>query len=244
MLKKAYRTLVPERIRRRIAPLLQQTRNFNALARKYGQYASIRSRSCVDAAGEAIPWYTYPAIEFLGNLTTEPLSLFEYGSGNSTIWSAKRVSHIVSVEHDRAWYDQVKQKTPTAQNLEYIWSEQDCYEGQIARYQKEFDIIVIDGIRRPGCAQHALAHIKSFGGSIVILDNSDWYPALTGFITKELGWSRVDMSGFGPINDYTWTTSIWMNQESAGGIYRDRILHSIGAVRQQYDEDYEFSLRS
>ena len=242
MLKKAYRTLVPEKIRRRIAPILQQLRNFNLLARKYGQFASIWNRSCVNSASEPIPWYTYPAIEFLDNLSTEHLSLFEYGSGNSSIWWARRVSHIVSIEHDRSWYERVKQET-RAQNFEYMWSEDDDrYEQQIGRYSKRFDIIVIDGIHRIGCARYALEHIKTFGGMMLILDNSDWYPALTDFITRTLGWARVDMSGFGAINDYTWTTSIWINQNNTNDIYKNAIRHSKGAVRQQYKEDYEFSL--
>jgi hypothetical protein len=220
---------------------MQQVRNFNLLARKYGQYASIRTRACVDSAGEPIPWYTYPAIEFLGNLNTEHLTLFEYGSGNSSIWWTKRVRYVVSIEHNPTWYEQVKRKT-SAQNFEYICAGDDRYEQQITRYSKKFDIIAIDGIHRTGCGQYALQNIRSFGGAILILDNSDWYPALTSYITKELGWSRVDMSGFGPINDYTWTTSIWINQSNTIDIYRDTIRHSIGGVRRQSKEDHEFSL--
>jgi hypothetical protein len=243
MLKRAYRAIVPERVRRRIAPFLQQGRNLDALTRKYGQFASMLRRSCVDASGDAIPWYTYPAIEFLQNLHTERLSLFEYGSGNSTIWWTRRVARVVSVEHDPAWHAQVAAQTRTAANLEYVLSDRDGYGAQIGRYAKEFDIIAIDGICRPGCAQHALANIRRFGGTIVILDNADWYPVLTAYLTRELGWSRADMNGFGPINDYTWTTSMWINQERVVGLYRDRMLYSVAAVRQQYEEDYDFSLR-
>lgn len=243
MLKKAYRAIVPERIRGRIAPFLQQGRNIDALLRRYGQFASIRCRSCVDAAGEAMPWYTYPAIEFLLNLQTERLSLFEYGSGNSTIWWTRRVADMVSIEHDPQWHAHVMERTRNAANLEYILSDREAYEARITSYAKAFDIVAIDGICRPGCAENALTHIARFGGTIVILDNSDWYPALTAFVTRQLRWSRVDMSGFGPINDYTWTTSIWLNQEKAGGLYREPLRYSIGAVRQQYDEDREFAER-
>lgn len=243
MLKKAYRAIVPERIRARIAPFLQEGRNIDALLRRYAQFASIWRRSCIDASGEAIPWYTYPAIEFLLNLHTVRLSLFEYGSGNSTIWWTRRVADVVSVEHDAHWHARVESRTRGAANLEYILSDTEAYEAQITRHAKAFDIIAIDGICRPGCAENALAHIARFGGTIMILDNSDWYPALTAFITRQLRWSRVDMSGFGPINDYTWTTSIWINQDNVARLYREPLGYSIGAVRQQYDEDREFAER-
>jgi hypothetical protein len=45
---------------------------------------------------------------------------------------------------------------------------------------------------------------------MVIFDNSDWYPRSIGEIATRLGWAQVDFAGFGPINDYTWTTSIFL----------------------------------
>jgi hypothetical protein len=46
---------------------------------------------------------------------------------------------------------------------------------------------------------------------MLILDNSDWYPNSVSFLQGELGWIQADFHGFGPINNYTWTTSVFLN---------------------------------
>jgi len=46
---------------------------------------------------------TYPAIRFLERRLSNSLEVFEFGSGNSTLWWAERVSRIDSCEHDAQW---------------------------------------------------------------------------------------------------------------------------------------------
>lgn len=65
--------------------LRRQLRNFRSLASGYGQWVSIRDWHAVDGAGQPVPWYTYPATEYLSHLDLSVLSVFEYGSGNSTL---------------------------------------------------------------------------------------------------------------------------------------------------------------
>jgi hypothetical protein len=36
--------------------------------------------------------------------------------------------------------------------------------------------------------------------------------------------ARVDLGGFSAINDYTWTTSIWINQNDTNGITGRRFV--------------------
>lgn len=40
----------------------------------------------VDKAGMEIPWFTYTSIHFLTNRMGREYNVFEYGSGNSTLW--------------------------------------------------------------------------------------------------------------------------------------------------------------
>lgn len=63
-----------------------QIRNFYILAFEYGQFKTIKNWECVDKDGNPIPWYTYPAIEFLNSLDFSSKNVFEYGTGNSTLW--------------------------------------------------------------------------------------------------------------------------------------------------------------
>lgn len=34
--------------------------------------------------------------------------VIEYGCDNSTLWWANRVKHVISCEHDRQWYEEMK----------------------------------------------------------------------------------------------------------------------------------------
>lgn len=61
MLKKIAARLIPLNIRK-------QLRNFHILANQYGQYRTIQKGFGVDKEGSHLPWYTYPAIEYLCNI--------------------------------------------------------------------------------------------------------------------------------------------------------------------------------
>ncbi len=56
----------------------------------------------------AAPWLPPKAIKYLKSFLSENMVGFEWGSGRSTVFFARRVNFIVSVEHDKCWYDKVK----------------------------------------------------------------------------------------------------------------------------------------
>ncbi len=47
---------------------------------------------------------------------------------------------------------------------------------------------------------------------MVILDNSDWYRETAKYLRENLDMIEVDFHSFGPINDYTWTTSVFLSR--------------------------------
>lgn len=51
-------------------------------------------------------------------------------------------------------------------------------------------------------------------GGLMILDNSDWYPNTAAYL-RERGLIQIDMHGFGPVNPYTWTTSLFLDRAFA-----------------------------
>lgn len=55
------------------------------------------------ALGDARPWLTYAAIEFLEGQLRPGLRIFEYGAGGSTLFFASRAPGGTSVEHDGPW---------------------------------------------------------------------------------------------------------------------------------------------
>ena len=57
-----------------------------------------------DALADHVPWITFEARKWLTDYLKPDMSVFEYGSGGSTIFFSKRVKEVISVEHDKYWY--------------------------------------------------------------------------------------------------------------------------------------------
>jgi hypothetical protein len=146
----------------------------------------------------------------LSHLDLSSFKVFEYGSGNSTLWWAERSKQVTSVEDDELWYEKIKLLLKS-QNVEY------CLEKNPQKYftmaTNYFEVLIVDGKYRRECLNHIvnLKKIGGRGGVMLIFDNSDWYPNTVRFLQEKLGWMQIDFHGYGPINDYTWTTSIFMN---------------------------------
>ena len=179
-------------------------------------YAHVRSaatQEAVDAEGCAIPWYTYPTIEYLRQLDFSGMHVFEYGSGNSTLFWGACAEQVVSAEDDPEWYAALAPKL--SGNCELIL-ETDLarYVDVIGRYPEGFDVIVVDGAARGRtrlkCSRAALDCLRP--GGLIILDNSDWLPESSRLL-RESGLIQVDMTGFVPINGNTQTTSLFLHRE-------------------------------
>jgi hypothetical protein len=204
MIKKIVKMLVPPG-----ALALRATlRNYRILSQEFGQYRSMKRRDCVDRENRPIPWYTYPAIEFIKQLDFSDRMVFEYGSGNSTLFWAARCRKLVSVEDDQHWYSKVRAKLPGNVDYTLIQGKQE-YVHSIDKYHAGLDVVIIDGRHREDCAIRALQKLKDDG--LLILDNSDWEQEASE-VLRQSNLIEVDMSGFGPINGYTWTTSFYFSR--------------------------------
>jgi hypothetical protein len=172
----------------------------------------------VNNNGAAIPWYTYSAIDFLEGRIEKTMTVFEYGSGNSTIWWAEHVKKIVSCEHDQKWFNKLKPDIP--ENVEYTHidlSSPANYETAALKNGNKFDVIVIDGRNRVNCARSSLVQLKDNG--VVIWDNSDRKEYEKGYqFLLDNGFRRLDFTGMGPINGYAWCTSVFYRAENCLGI--------------------------
>ncbi len=227
MIKKTLKKFIPFRYKK-------QLRNFKILAFEYAQYKSIKLNLCVDKFGNFIPWYTYPSIEYLTNLDFSSKYVFEYGSGYSSFFWAKRAKYVVSVEHDEKWFNKLKLQLLNNQKLILQKSHED-YVKAIAKENIKFHVVIIDGILRDKCARNIKYYLdeSSEEGFMIILDNSDWYTETAKYLREELNLIQIDFHGFGPINDYTWTTSIFLsrsfNFKPINGVQPN---FSVAAIRQ------------
>jgi SAM-dependent methyltransferase len=101
----------------------------------------------------------------------------EWGSGRSTIWFAKRVGSLVSVEHNPDWsrWVSAELRARGVKNVEYHVCEDELeYRGVANGYPSEsFDFCLVDGVARDECALAAISLVKP--GGIVIVDDFNRY---------------------------------------------------------------------
>lgn len=186
--------------------------------KKLGWQRSVETGTPVDRDGNALPWFTYASIAFLSKRIRPEMTVFEYGSGGSTIWWSRRVSRVIACEHDLEWFQAVAARVPA--NVELLYREltpAGAYTQTIQGYTRQFDIIVIDGRDRVQCAMNSLAALKDDG--VLIWDNSDRPRYREGFaFLRDHGFKRLDFAGDGPINAFRSCTSIFYRAENCLGI--------------------------
>jgi predicted O-methyltransferase YrrM len=124
-----------------------------------------------------IPWLTQEANSILLGTLHTWMKGFEWGSGKSTLFFSKRVSFLVSIEHDYYWYRLVRSWSDREHinncDLRFINSPQ-RYVEIINEFPDEyFDFILIDGVLRLRCLLSALSKLKR--GGFLIFDNTETY---------------------------------------------------------------------
>ena len=127
------------------------------------------------------PWLSKEAIEMLSDLLHDSDDCLEYGSGTSTAWLGRRVSRIVSAEHDRGWFDRVQGQlraagVPTdAVRLLSLDPHARPEESPYVRLVDEFadgelTVCLVDGEHRTACMREAIPKLAS--GGLLVLDDA------------------------------------------------------------------------
>lgn len=152
--------------------------------------------------GAPLPWMNYAVIAFLEERLHKDMTLFEYGSGYSTLFYSRLVQRVVSVEHDKTWYEAVRNMTGSNVHLLYQPLEFDGEYCRLINQQNEkFDVVVIDGRDRVRCAINSYQSLSERG--IVVFDDSErekysdgsrFYLA-NGF--KKIDFESLKFKGFG-----------------------------------------------
>jgi methyltransferase family protein len=179
-----------------------------------GWFRSFEERAPVDRQGEPIPWYTYPAIEFLRTRVRPEMTVFEYGCGNSTLWWAKRVAQVVSVEHDSDWHRRIATRVPPNVTLRHVPLERPGeYAGALVREGRRFDVVVIDGRERVECTRHVVDGLSE--GGVIVFDNAERPDYAEGYAALEAqGFRRIDFVGMAPIVVDKITTSVFYRPDN------------------------------
>jgi hypothetical protein len=141
-----------------------------------------------------LPWWNLDAIDRVHGFleAREAPAVFEYGSGASTTWLARRCGAVVSVEHDAPWGEQVLRQTASLENVtieicppepvptgdvDAVESGKAGASGDfrryvdaIARQDRLFDLIVIDGRCRAEALRRAVPFLAPDG--MIVFDNA------------------------------------------------------------------------
>lgn len=110
------------------------------------------------------PWYTRNFLDLLLSWDISNWKVFEYGSGDSTIWWKHNARSVYSVETNKEWSEKVGSM--------YIDNEEDFIRYPTTLINDElFDCIIIDNDKfsRDKCTEYALKSLKPTG--ILIIDN-------------------------------------------------------------------------
>jgi len=218
-----------KRVRKHVGGLVHMWLH-DPIAREYRRQWSQSLKRSHNALDDEWPWVTFGAFRWLEQHLRADMSVFEYGSGGSTVYFAKHVRRVVSVEHNGDWYERVSQRLAEcgATHCEYrlirpepieyppgYTSDASAYRGlsffnyvkAIDEYADDrFDLIVVDGRSRCACVRHAIARVKA--GGYLILDNSDRsrydaaHAAMGGYAVRHF-------YGLGPYRPTPWQTTVW-----------------------------------
>lgn len=177
-----------------------------------GWLNSLKVGKPVDGVFMPIPWYSYPAIEFIEDKLKSNFRIFEYGSGQSTFWYAARLEKVISVEHDRDFFNTLMENLPPNVNL-LLREDRGEYASEILPYDDGyFDVIVIDGVERVECAKKGDRKLKENG--FIVFDNSDRVGNNEAIeYLHSQGFKRLDFYGLVAVEKYKTCTSIFFKND-------------------------------
>lgn len=191
---------------------------------------------------ECVAWMPFPAWAFVDSVLRPHFTVFEYGSGGSTLLYSKRVSKLVSVEHDAQWFAYVRDALvkDSITNCEYLFippepgnesqtrpddprsysSSSRHYQGfdfsryasSIDRFPDEFFDLVVVDGRARPSCVRHACSKVRLGGYLLLDDSQRNH--YRSAISMLSNWERHRFLGPGPYAPYFWETTIWRRTQT------------------------------
>ncbi|GEP36699.1 hypothetical protein NPS01_03620 [Nocardioides psychrotolerans] len=159
-----------------------------------------------------LPWWTFEAVEAVeAFLRGRPgATVFEWGSGASTVWLGRRSGTVHSVEHDADWATRMTPVLPPGAHLRlapavrvdgratfgsakpgFDHLDFTDYVAAIDDVPGLLDLIIIDGRAREHCLERAVHRLSP--GGLIVLDNVErarYREALARRDDVDVRWTR------------------------------------------------------
>ena len=206
------------------------------LVRFFRRWDTLR-KSEGSALAADVPWLAFTSIKWLKGHLEPTARAFEWGSGGSTLFLARRVASLVTVEHDSAWYESVAERLRSSEivTCRYLLAEPvpDSEIGDVVHvpggYRSsdkalagfsfrdycavidEYPDETFDLVVVDGRARASCifhGRSKLRPGGVMLVDNSERPEYAEGLQLLD-GWSRRDFVGPVPYNKNFSTTSIF-----------------------------------
>lgn len=191
---------------------------FEGYLAETGWLNSFKLQMPVDNHNQPLPWVTYPFIDFISSRLNKNLDLFEFGSGNSTLFYSKYVNQVYALENDKSWYSKIEKNLP--ENAKLIYQEV-IRGGDYCRYamslDTKFDIIIVDGRDRVNCCVNSVKALRE--GGVVVLDDSEReeYKSALDFF-KNNNFKEIHFWGMAPGVKVKKSTSVFYKKINCLGI--------------------------
>ncbi len=182
---------------------------------KTGWMESIKQSTSCSQNGKAIPWMNHSIIIFLEERLNKNMTLFEFGSGYSTIFYSKLVNKVVSLEHNKNW---LKYLTNIIDDNVTLIFQKDDIDGEYCRAShyndNKYNLIIIDGRDRVNCIKKAVESLTNDG--VILLDDShrEKYKEGVDYLI-DLGYSKIDFEGLKQIGSNLSRTTVFYKSNNS-----------------------------
>ena len=210
-----------------------------------------------------VPWITFKAKEWLDLYLKVNMTVFEWGSGNFTMYFSEKVKKLISVEHDENWHKKISgiiscekisncdyllikpegkisevntpysSKSYTSSTFKHHWGL--CFKNYVRAIDK-YPNEHFDLVFVDGRARAScIIHAikKIKPGGYLMLDNSE-RAHYNKTVSLLKDYSKIDFFGKGPQAEISWQTSIWQKT-----VDKDRSDYDFSNLVKTINDDFE-----
>lgn len=129
------------------------------------------------------PWLTPQSIAILDQIIRSNDICVEFGSGRSTLWLATRCWKLISIEHDKKYFEIISKQLEIFENVDVLFRPLEGRDVSESNYvavikvmnNNSVDLVLNDGKCRDQIALIAVDKLRR--GGVLVIDNAERYLA-------------------------------------------------------------------